>query len=216
MRAPPPDVHDSSTTRHFVSTSADVLFHGRRGAPRGPVGPLEPLPELRVQIHKVGRALVGAGRALTAAGRARSPASRMSAAAPAECAAEGAHAVIFNGTALIPPATAVNYVPWAMVGFMYVPRPRPAPACARAERAGGQFPVRGPEAPLQLGDKVQLCVAPLICVFRRGSLTAGARGGVVRWQTCCRRRWTAGLRSGSSSCSSGTHAPRQRRRTTDA
>ncbi|GJJ08981.1 hypothetical protein Clacol_003202 [Clathrus columnatus] len=26
--------------------------------------------------------------------------------------------VIFNGTGLIPPATAVNYVPWALVGFI--------------------------------------------------------------------------------------------------
>ena len=28
--------------------------------------------------------------------------------------------IIFNGTAPIPPATAVNYVPWAMLGFMYI------------------------------------------------------------------------------------------------
>ncbi|KAJ7449464.1 OPT oligopeptide transporter protein-domain-containing protein [Mycena galericulata] len=28
--------------------------------------------------------------------------------------------VIFNGTGLIPPATALNYVPWAAVGFMHV------------------------------------------------------------------------------------------------
>jgi len=27
--------------------------------------------------------------------------------------------VIFNGTGLIPPATAINYVPWAAVGFVF-------------------------------------------------------------------------------------------------
>lgn len=27
--------------------------------------------------------------------------------------------VIFNGTGLIPPATAINYVPWAGVGFIF-------------------------------------------------------------------------------------------------
>ncbi|KAF7785171.1 hypothetical protein Agabi119p4_1336 [Agaricus bisporus var. burnettii] len=27
--------------------------------------------------------------------------------------------VIFNGTGLIPPATAINYVPWAAVGFIF-------------------------------------------------------------------------------------------------
>jgi hypothetical protein len=27
--------------------------------------------------------------------------------------------VIFSGTGLIPPATAINYVPWAMVGFVF-------------------------------------------------------------------------------------------------
>ena len=91
---PPPVVHDSSTTRYFVLTSADVLFHDRRGAPCGPVGPLESLPEFRVQIRKVGRAFVGAGRGLTVVGCARSPASRVRAAVPAPALALAAERVL--------------------------------------------------------------------------------------------------------------------------
>ena len=53
--------------------------------------------------------------------------------------------IIFNGTAPIPPATAVNYVPWAMLGFMYVGAAlsRSLRRAVSSTRSGNAIPVGG-------------------------------------------------------------------------
>ena len=90
---------------NLFSNTHDALFLHQRGIPCDPVGHIEP-------VH-MGLAFLGLVHCLC------SLASRVSDAAVAVAPAQTVLCtIIFNGTAPIPTATAVNYVPWDVVGFM--------------------------------------------------------------------------------------------------
>ena len=91
----------------LFSNTRDALFLHQRGIPCDPVGHIEP-------VH-VGLAFLGLGGVHCLCSLASRASDTAVAVAPAQtvlC------TIIFNGTAPIPTATAVNYVLWDMVGFM--------------------------------------------------------------------------------------------------
>ncbi len=65
---------------------------------------------------------------------------------------------MFTGVGLIPPASAVNYVPWAIIGFLsqYVIRRRQFPFWAKYNCACIPFACHGP----QLSPELQMFYRP--------------------------------------------------------